>query len=151
MFLAGRAQSVISIENWPDWYDQVSGELKRRGLENVDLRLVPHDKGNDPNVRDPSTYSSNSGNFKHRIFRSYVQEIDKSDELFDLVLVDGRARGSCMMHAYSHVAKGGCVVLDDSERGWYKVGWCTYKKPLWQTRVLAGKAGGTTHVFTRNA
>jgi hypothetical protein len=150
IFFAERAKQVVSVENWPDWYDKVKGWLDARQLTHVQLLLRPADEGRSQDIRNPDAYASHSAGFKHQIFRSYAREIDQHPGLFDLVVVDGRARGSCLKHARRRVRVGGAVLLDDSERGWYKRGWAAYSEPDWKTTVLKGKGNGlTAHVFTR--
>ena len=150
LWFARRARWVVSVENWPDYYAAVERRLRRASIENVELVLRPADRGSSCKVRDPHAYASNSGGFKHRIFRSYAREIDLHEGLFDLVLVDGRARASCLMHVQAKVQVGGWVVLDDSERGWYRAGMQLYTEPCWKTVVLRGKGNGlTVHAFQR--
>ena len=38
------------------------------------------------------------------------------DESFDLVIVDGYARPSCVLHAIPKIRRGGHLLLDDSDR-----------------------------------
>ena len=50
-------------------------------------------------------------------FFDYASFIDQyPDNYFDLILIDGRARPSCFMHAAAKVKHGGYVVLDNAER-----------------------------------
>lgn len=39
LFFARRAENVISFESEPDWFARVSGAIKERNVENVDLRF----------------------------------------------------------------------------------------------------------------
>ena len=49
--------------------------------------------------------------------------IDRYDDnVFDLVMVDGRARNSCIWHARRKVKPGGYLVLDNAEREKYLSG-----------------------------
>jgi predicted O-methyltransferase YrrM len=53
-------------------------------------------------------------------FRSYVEAIDAyPDASFDLVVVDGRARPSCLRQAIPKLRPRGLLVLDNSDRDYY--------------------------------
>ncbi|KQU32230.1 hypothetical protein ASH04_08375 [Rhodococcus sp. Leaf233] len=53
-------------------------------------------------------------------YDSYVHTIDATqDQSLDLVIVDGRARVECISAAFSKVAPGGMLLLDDSDRAQY--------------------------------
>lgn len=53
-------------------------------------------------------------------FQRYASQIDKyPDQHFDLVIVDGRARPSCLMHGVPKVKVGGMLVLDNADRDYY--------------------------------
>jgi hypothetical protein len=56
-------------------------------------------------------------------FQSYVRAIDGyADDWFDIVLVDGRERVSCMKAALTKVKPGGLLIVDDSDRACYAAG-----------------------------
>jgi predicted O-methyltransferase YrrM len=53
-------------------------------------------------------------------FALYVKQIDEfPDEYFDIILIDGRARPSCIKRSVSKVKPGGLLILDNSEREYY--------------------------------
>jgi hypothetical protein len=69
---------------------------------------------------NPNHYYSNDENYPANTFKSYACYIDKfEDGYFDIVLIDGRARPSCLKHAVSKVKKGGLLILDNAERKYY--------------------------------
>ena len=88
-------------------------------------------------------------------FKRYATLIDRlNNNKFDLILIDGMARASCLYHAASHVAEGGCIVLDNAERdyymqnvnflfeGWERILFEGYGPQLdyqWKTLVLVNK------------
>ncbi|MFB6355202.1 MAG: hypothetical protein ABEJ65_01635 [bacterium] len=117
VFFAKRVEQVWSIEHDSDWYNRVNNELNNRGMNNVELMLEPPEDSKESTVE----YGSEKKPYRDASFRSYVKSIDRSDEsLFDLVLVDGRCRMGCLKEAKSHVASGGCIVLDDAQRSRYQ-------------------------------
>lgn len=55
-------------------------------------------------------------------FKAYASAIDAyPDGHFDVVMVDGRARTSCLVHALPKLRKGGLSILDNAEREHYTV------------------------------
>ncbi|MBN8710079.1 MAG: hypothetical protein J0I10_11890, partial [Verrucomicrobia bacterium] len=53
-------------------------------------------------------------------FREYATAIERVGVSgFDAVLVDGRARPSCIMHSLDKVKPGGLLVVDNAERDYY--------------------------------
>lgn len=49
--------------------------------------------------------------------QAYIKKFP--DNYFDIVLVDGRSRPSCLFHSLNKVKKGGLLVLDNAEREYY--------------------------------
>src|SRR6185436_12170312 len=71
-------------------------------------------------VTDPCAYASTDERFAGMSFKDYATAIEQyEDNYFDLVLIDGRARPACFMHAVAKVKFGGYIVLDNAERAQY--------------------------------
>jgi hypothetical protein len=111
---------LCSVEHEPEWYGMVKARLPAGAA--VDYRLVEPEPlaqarvGGDP--ADPEAYLS--ADFRDRTFQGYASQIDPfPDGHFDLVLVDGRARPSCLRHAIPKVKPGGLLVLDNADRDYY--------------------------------
>lgn len=69
---------------------------------------------------DPDLYFSLDSQFSGFNFRRYAASIDEyKNESFDLIVVDGRARPSCIKHAAKKVRIGGCLIIDNTERDYY--------------------------------
>jgi hypothetical protein len=96
-WLAARSSRHIAVEHDPVWY----GRVARQVPEDVDLRLVP----SDPSAHDPEAQAA------------YVAAL--SEGTFDLIVVDGIHRNACAATAIDHLADGGLVLLDDSDRTTY--------------------------------
>jgi hypothetical protein len=114
------AAQLCSIEHDPGWYDVVKRALPPGAP--VDYRLVPPDLGGSPaaDASDPLAYASGDARCREGSFRRYATQIDEfPDAHFDLVLVDGRARPSCLHHAAPKVRRGGLLVLDNADRDYY--------------------------------
>lgn len=112
--------TCVSIEHDPEWYLRMK-ELVH-GQSSADLRLVRPEQGTigagDPS--EPNDYASSDAIGIGNNFRNYASQIDQfPDEWFDLVVVDGRARPSCVMHSIKKVRMGGMLLLDNSDREYY--------------------------------
>ena len=149
VYFAPKVGKIISIENHNDWFKKVTQMLSDNKIKNVELVLVPPDSGKCNKVLDPSKYASDSKLFKHRIFKTYAQVIDKYDMKFDWVVVDGRSRNSCLQHAMKKVKPGGYIMLDDSERNRYNPGKKLFGSDEWEIKPLPGKGSGTTHFWKK--
>jgi hypothetical protein len=119
IFLASRIAEVVSVEHDPDWLRVVSGRLVALGRTNVALGLYPPTKPQYP--AGSITYESSDVRYRGLSFFNYASSIDAfGDGYFDLVLIDGRARPSCFLHAHRKIRVGGWLLLDNSERAGYK-------------------------------
>ncbi len=68
----------------------------------------------------PSPVLSAKPGFAGLDFSSYVDAVDAEPGLFDLVVVDGRARDACFHRAVSRLAPGGLLVFDNVDRERYR-------------------------------
>jgi hypothetical protein len=114
VWLARRAASVTSIEHDAGWHPVVAAQVA--SMPGVDLRLVPPDAAAEAN---PDFGSSKPG-WRDKSFRHYVTAIDQMTGMFDLIVIDGRAREACLAHAGSRLAPGGMIVFDNSNRSRYR-------------------------------
>jgi predicted O-methyltransferase YrrM len=103
LFFAKRVKSVYSIEDNPRWFELVSDRLKRKSIQNVQLKLFPFDFKN-PNGFEKSEYLN-----------------AMPDQRFDVIVIDGseewtQVRPVCFEKAQGQVKQGGIIVVDDSWR-----------------------------------
>jgi hypothetical protein len=115
---------VVSVEHDPQWYNLVKNKLQ--SSNSVDYRLIVPEIAtqNDPDFdpSDPEKYFSADDSYRHYQFHNYVTQIDAfPDEHFDLILIDGRARPSCLKHSVKKVKVGGQIILDNSDRDYYLI------------------------------
>jgi len=140
LYLTQRVQEVISVEHDLKWYQDVSRMIEEMGIRNWKGYYQEPVEFNGDRVRDPSdwqAYASTDPSYSGRSFEGYAKVIDNfADESFDVVLVDGRARPSCIHHAVNKIRGGGVLVLDNAERPDYT--------PSKEELV---KAGWTLHMF----
>ena len=66
------------------------------------------------------THASQKSGFDGQFFDAFVTAIRKEDELFDVIVIDGRAREACLLEAIPHLAPGGIIVFDDTKRTRYR-------------------------------
>lgn len=88
LFWSKRAEQVISVEDNPDWYLRWKGEF---GEANLDIRWRDEGEG-------------------------YFNAIFEDDDCYDVIVVDGKLRSECAETAVEKLAKGGMIILDDSDR-----------------------------------
>lgn len=113
LWLAKRAQSVISIEHDHDWYAQLSTYTVNQ--PNIILQLCPGQLMTQPNPNAAITPK-----YPHLNFADYVHSIHQLDRLFDLIVIDGRCRNLCFLQALAHLAPTGYIIFDNSNRQRYQ-------------------------------
>lgn len=92
LFFADLVSNVTSIEYDKGWYEN----LIQKAPSNVVLHYISHDSDG-----------------------KYCRSIHQEDDLYDLVIIDGRDRVNCMIQATGRLTDRGVVVLDDSDRDRY--------------------------------
>jgi hypothetical protein len=118
IFFARLGAEVISIEHDPTWYNNLSGYLKSKRIDNIQLKLfVPS-----PDDSGERLYLSGNENYNGFSFRNYVNSIkDYPDNYFDLIVIDGRARNACFQLSKNKIKNTGLIVWDNSERARYRL------------------------------
>ncbi len=94
-FYAKHAGAVVSVEHDKEWFDKIVS-TKPQNAEMIYCELVT----DGDYCRMPLTLGKK----------------------FDIIIVDGRDRVNCCKQAVKAVSENGVVVLDDSEREFYKEG-----------------------------
>ena len=141
LFWASRVKEVVSVEHDRLWYEKIRSELRNHNVTNIKYILSeaePDNKFKEKSFENPADYISKDENFTGKKFEAYVKQIDQyPDEYFHIVVVDGRARPSCISHALKKVKKGGYLIVDNSERDYYLVPFM-FKKPYWRVWKFYG-------------
>jgi len=108
---------VVSVEHDKDFFQKMQGVL----TDKCDYKLIEPEPDLTINAKSyeiPESYKSSD--FDGHSFESYVKAIDiYPDNHFDVVVIDGRARPSCIKHAVPKIKRGGVLVLDNSDRDYY--------------------------------
>ncbi|WP_205599491.1 O-methyltransferase [Sandarakinorhabdus rubra] len=133
VWLARRAGSVFSVEHDAAWCALVRQRLAAlAGLAPVNLALVEPETG-----RIDPAFASQKPGAEGLGFAAYVHAIDAHEGAFDLIVIDGRARGACLAHARSRLASDGLIVFDNSHRARYRA---PIESSGMAVRRLAGRA-----------
>jgi hypothetical protein len=124
LFLSQRVEKVISIEHNKEWYSKVNGMLSEYKVNNLTYKLIePEDIFNNAtnlSFKDPSCYYSEDMAYKKYDFKKYVLSIEGyTDKSFDLIIIDGRARPSCLFHSLNKLKDSGYILIDNTEREYY--------------------------------
>jgi hypothetical protein len=154
LFWLRHGAHLTSIEHDQTWYHTLRGQYLSDAA--LDYRLIQPQYIGHQNLdpADPDLYASSDELFSHHSFRNYCSQIDEfPNNYFDLILIDGRARPSCIKHAHKKVRIGGLLVLDNSDREYYLRMTSTFLRDFDRNifrGVAAGQAWFTeTSVFTR--
>ena len=111
IWLARRAASVVSVEKDLCLHGAVqamNGPYTNARVGHKEAESVP-----------VHGYISEKEGYEGRSFRYYASAIDEAG-LFDLIVIDGRARAACLRHSLKHLAPGGIIIFDNSGRERYR-------------------------------
>ena len=124
IFFSKRVGELISVEHDKDWFERTKKSMQKL----KEFKWVGYLK--EPTVpelpiigdgTDPYAYTTTDEEMLGQSFKNYVKTIDLyEDKYFDLILIDGRSRPSCFLHAISKIKDTGFIVLDNAEREAYK-------------------------------
>lgn len=123
LFWSERVAEVVTVEHDEQWFLSLEKHMKTihgaqwtgNKLPAAAGELVPH-----PDPADPAHYASSDANYTGKNFKAYATAIDTyPDGYFDVVMVDGRARTSCLVHGLPKLKSGGLLILDNAERAHY--------------------------------
>ena len=122
LFWLSYGANVISIEHDSQWYNSMIERLQSYKLIDYYLinpeKIENEEKHEDPS--DPENYTSKSDIYNSFSFYNYVSQIDTfPDQYFDIILIDGRSRPSCIKHSVLKIKIGGMVILDNADRDYY--------------------------------
>ena len=149
LFWLNHGARCTSIEHDAEWFAILQKHVG--SCDRLDYRLIPPDGepvGTRYDPTDPHAYHSTDPKFANRTFKNYAQQIDAfRNEHFDVVLIDGRARPSCLMHAAPKVKRGGLLILDNAERSYYTERTQPYLQEFMRTEYFG--AGPVTRTMWR--
>lgn len=112
VWLARRAVSVAAVEHDAAWADDVRSVAPSNAM----VHLVPPR----PLTGQPMQVASAKAGFAGLDFADYVAAIDSTEGMFDVIVIDGRAREACLSRAIDRLAPGGVIVFDNVDRTRYR-------------------------------
>jgi len=113
IWLSRRCRDVVSVEHDVAFAGEMASLFSRR--PNVTLDIVP------PEAPESATFlASRRRGYEGLSFDRYVGAIDRHEGMFDLIVVDGRARIHCLARAIERLAGDGIIVFDNSDRAEYR-------------------------------
>lgn len=122
-FFRKRVLHVTSIEHDRNWYEKVNAHFINKRINNVELKLIQ--PVSDPgfsmkDVCSPENCLSSRQEYRGFSFEEYVKSVLKyPDNFFDLIVVDGRARTSCIHYSFDKIKTGGLLLVDNADRTAY--------------------------------
>lgn len=124
LYFLKKGAKTYSVEHNYEWFQKVQNTIQeKQQSDRWQGYFIAAESRTDStalSAENPSHYYSDDKNFLDKTFKGYVSCIDQFDDLyFDLILIDGRARPSCILHSISKVKKNGLLVIDNSERLYY--------------------------------
>ena len=140
VFFARRVGELTSIEYDPGWYETIRLTLERLDSRNWTYKLKPATRESQA-ARDSArqVYISDVPGFEEMSFAAFASSIDEyPDAYFDWVLIDGRVRVGCFLHAHRKLRIGGHLVLDDAQRDRYRAVHAATQAANWPVRRYHG-------------
>lgn len=148
LFFVNKVKSVVSIEHDIGWWKSVEVEISKKQNKNCEYILIEPEENKNSNTKDYTSSTTSSLNYK-----KYCQKIrDYPDAFFDVIMIDGRSRNSCMQEAIPKTKVGGIIILDNSERIEYQKGiqlLNRWKRKDFFGPILYGLAMSQTSIFTK--
>jgi hypothetical protein len=123
LYWNSRVKKVVTVEHDASWFAVLKETMeKNKKCEWTGLFIEPAmgDLVAHPDASEPDHYSSNDEASKGKNYQAYVQSVlSYADESFDVILIDGRSRTSCIRDAFPKLKKDGLLILDNAERLYY--------------------------------
>ena len=124
VFFLKYASKVVSVEHDKKWFDLVRKRVNEKNIQGWDGYLIEPElidnTQNNLDISNPHHYYSDDVRPFGYTFKNYASYISNfPDQYFDIVLIDGRSRPSCLFHSVNKIKKGGLLILDNAEREHY--------------------------------
>lgn len=123
LFWLDRVAEVVTVEHDPQWFVALEQRMGQEGdgrWTGIHLPATPGTLVPAPDPGEPAHYASADAALRGFHFRDYVHAIDRfPDGHFDVLMIDGRARTSCLAYATPKIKRGGLLLLDNAERTYY--------------------------------
>lgn len=124
LFFLNRVGFVATVENDGEWFQILSEKVKAKTAadrwQGFFQKGEPAKNNSQRSPDQPADFMSNApgeANLSYEKYAKTIHQFEKS--FFDVVLVDGRARPSCVAESLEHLKRGGLLVVDNMERAYY--------------------------------
>lgn len=150
LFFIDRVKYLVSIEHDENYYKKVRSKLLLSDNCNCHYIIAKPEIG-----IGSGDCLSNIKYYSKVNFDKYVRTINKFDEnFFDLIFVDGRARVAAVYSAAKKLKYDGFLILDNSDRPYYRVAVEYLARKGWKRRDVSGLtlrdfAQPQTSIFTK--
>jgi predicted O-methyltransferase YrrM len=124
LYFLDKGADVVTVEHDCEWFERLSRVIRQDGFDAQWQGFYQPPEDNVPqdgvSQAGPDSYRSCSQAMIGKTFMKYVDTIHRfPDGHFNFVIVDGRARPSCVKQSAPKVQTGGFLVLDNTERSYY--------------------------------
>jgi hypothetical protein len=124
LFFLEKGCDVYTVEHDKIWFEQLSDHIEKKQLHEKwhGSFILPEKKTSSAllNPSKPEDYYSSNADYSEYTFKNYASKIDDlKDSELDLVLIDGRARPSCVYHSITKLKSNGFLIIDNTERDYY--------------------------------
>ncbi len=123
IWIAKKIKNLVSIEHNREWFNKISGIIVSEQIQNITYKLIEPDLQKKAKRNFPKNSYENilMNHAPASCYQKYYGTLASFPaEHFDFIIVDGRARTECCLIAMDRIAKGGFLVLDNSERERYR-------------------------------
>jgi hypothetical protein len=121
-FLKNKA-TVYTVEHDKKWFEILSSMVEDKKYTKWNGFFIEAEKNKlsvNSDKANPLDFYTEDPNFLDCNFKSYASKIAQfDDDFFDIVLVDGRSRVSCIHQSINKIKSNGLLVLDNSDREYY--------------------------------
>lgn len=124
IFFCKNEAEVTTVEDNTTWYTILMKHIESKGYKHWKGLFVPPvpvpNREIERSPSNPDDFMSATKAFANLSFENYAKAINEFPEVyFDVILVDGRARPSCIKQAIPHLKLNGLLVVDNTEREYY--------------------------------
>lgn len=153
LFFCKNDAYVSTVEDHAEWFKILTETVAQKGYKDWKGFFVspePYTGAEQRIASNPAAFMSGSPGLGHLTFEKYARVInDFPTDHFDLILVDGRARPSCIQQSLPHLKANGLLVIDNTERPYYLAGFQDVIQEQFKTELDIYCPVGYTPDFTK--
>ena len=117
IWFAKRVKEYTAVEHDSSWYTEVTKRLKEENLTNTKILFAPADENSSAFdwEKEWKYFTVLKHSPDNPEFRHYMSTIDQyPDNHFDCIVIDGKERIGCLLHALPKLSENGMIIFDDS-------------------------------------